>query len=256
MSTKHAKPNTPHRPGALLCACGLLAFMAFFALAGASAKYLHKTETQGQAVAAEFYFTSDLLGETAASHTVTALEAGGTASVTFRLQNHADELRYAGVDIAYTVTAKDASGEPCTVSPASGKLAAGEGHDAEITLSGLQPGQTYTVTATATAPYTAKLTGTVTVQSRDDAVHCAVADKAQYIEATVWAVDYSGPMQLTYQAGLIPDNTDPLMKDWKIGPAATTVTVNLTANGAHVFRFFKSADYAGNGSEVTARAQQ
>ena len=254
MRTKRTKPNTPHRPGALLCACGLLAFMAVFALAGASAKYLHKTETQGQAVAAEFYFTSDLLGETAANHTVTALDADGTASVTFRLQNHADELRYAAVDIAYTVTAENTSGAACTVTPDSGKMPAGEGHDAAITLSGLKPGQTYTVTARATAPYTAELTGTVTVRSSNNEVRCTVEDKTQYVEATVRTVDYSGTVQLTYPAGLIPDNTDPLMDGWQTG-GDTTKEFTMGPNSAHVFRFFKSADYTGNGSEVTARAQ-
>lgn len=258
MSSRKTKRTATHRYRALLWACGLLAFITVLATAGVSAKYIHQTEVQGQAVAAEFYFASDFLSENGETHTVTALENGGTASVTFALQNHADELRYSEVDIAYTVSVKPAG--DVTVTPASGTISAGKNanenqtNDAAITISGLKRGKTYTVTATATTPYTATLTGTITVQERDDTVHCEVTDKTQYIEVTVYTVDYSGNVQITYPAKLIPDNTDSVMADWKTEEQAQTKTVKMEANSAHVFRFFKASGYTGSGSEVTANA--
>ena len=63
-----------------------------------AAKYMQSTPKQDTVLAKEFYFTSDLLdGET---HEITALDQGEdgnyTASVTFQLMNHEDELRYSG----------------------------------------------------------------------------------------------------------------------------------------------------------------
>lgn len=249
MKQNKKRQHPRRRGGILLRACGLAAFIALTAglVAGVSAKYVHRTETPGQAAAANFYFVSDLLdGQT---HTVTATEADGTASIIFCLQNHADALRYSEVDIAYTVTVDDAN---VGVSQASGTLEKGEDHDVSITLSGLQPGKTYKVTAKATAPYAKELTGTIVVAAMDNTVHYQTKDRDAYLEVTVWTVDYSGQVELTYPAGLIPDNTNPVMRDWKSGD--TSREFSMTENSAYVFRFFKGAGYT-EGGEVTAHAK-
>lgn len=130
MRKKQTSAARTHRRSALLYACGLLAFIAVFAAAGVKAKYIHTTAVPGQAVAAEFYFASDFLSTSGTAHTVTALEADGTASVTFALQNHADALRYSAVNIDYTVSVDNGG----TVNPASDTMQAGQNHDASITL--------------------------------------------------------------------------------------------------------------------------
>ena len=251
-NNRQAAPR--HRTRTLLRFCGLFAFLAaLVAIGGVSARYAHRTLTNASATAAVFYFASDLLdGET---HTLAALNADGTASITFALQNHADALRYAGVDITYTVTVtpaqEDARAAEATVTPADGTLAAGPGSDAAITVSGLQPGQSYTVTAAATAPYTAELSAVFRVSAVDDAVHSDTVDHGAYIEATVWTVDYSGPVTLSWPGTLLPDNTDPWMADWQTADGQKKF--EMEANSAHVFRFFKASDTADE-SEVTVHA--
>lgn len=244
------KPNAAnaHRHGALLGVCGLLAFMVVFAIAGASAKYSHKTDNQAQAVAAEFYFASDFLSADGPTHTVAALDSG-TATVEFTLQNHADALRYTPVDIAYTVTVDDSS---VTVDPAGGTIAGGAVRDRKIKLTNLQPGHTYTVTASTTKPYAATLTGTIQVSAADNTVTCAQTDKGQYIEVTISTKDYAGQVDLTYPAGLIPDNTDSRMADWTTGEQTKQIT--METNSAVVLRFFKDSGYNSE-SKVTASAQ-
>lgn len=260
MKNRMGKNQWFHRHATSLRVCGLLAFIAILATAagGASAKYIHKTETKATATAEEFYFKSDLLdGET---HTVSALESDGTASVTFALQNHADELRYTGVEISYTVKVEKKGdngtvSDGVTVSPSQGTIAGGEKRDENITVSGLQAGESYTVTATSTSPYAETLTGTIQVTTSDLEVHSETDKKDQYIEVTVWTVDYSGQVTMTYPAGWIPDNTDSMMEDWKTGTETQNRTFNMKANSSHVFRFFKGTTYSDE-SGVTVSAAQ
>lgn len=227
-----------------------------------AAKYMQSTPKQDTVLAKEFYFTSDLLdGET---HEITALDNDGkgnyTASVTFQLMNHEDELRYSGVEIACSVSVenttntnaaesnisiKDANGDVINgQKPDQGiKLDGGKISDQSITVSGLQPGESYFVTAATSNTYEKTLTATIKVNSIDNKVYCHLSDEGAYINVTVWTDDYAGDINLAYPAGLIPDNTDSWMADWSRGSAEKTIkdnqNGNMGANASHVFRFFK-----------------
>lgn len=222
------------------------------------AKYIHETKTTNGATAREFYFTSDLLD--GKEHEITATDEG-TASVTFQLGNHEDSLRYSEVDIDYTVNVvqndSDTEIEDENIANKTGKINKGSVQNAEVTIKNLEPGKTYTVTATTSNTYKKTLTGTIKVKNIDQKVYTSVRDKNSYIEVTVWTVDYSGTVKLTYgDIKLIPDNTDSMMETAKRGGD----TLNFTgwkANTSHVFRFFKedttkkSYKAAVNGTEVT-----
>ena len=223
----------------LMMVC-ILAFGAF----AVYAKYVQTSRYNDAVAAKEFYFSSDLLdGEL---HEVPAVETDGTAEVTFHLMNHEDQLRYSTLPVSYEVTWENADGETQSASEAEnrirGEMSAGKGNnydtnDAKITISGLEAGNTYRITARSFAPYTKTLTGTVRVQAQDKQVHAVLEDLGNYVEITVWTVDYSGNVALQCADSLIPDNTDSWMQDAKTGEKQT---YEMGANTSHQFRFFKS----------------
>ena len=121
------------------------------------------------------------------------------------------------------------------------KLDGGKISDQSITVSGLQPGESYFVTAATSNTYEKTLTATIKVNPIDNKVYCDLSDEGTYINVTVWTDDYAGDINLAYPAGLIPDNTDSWMADWSraSGEMNTVTLTNMGANASHVFRFFK-----------------
>lgn len=128
-----------------------------------SARYQSRVENRNNSVtAADFYFESDLLdGE---QHAV-GLGEDGIACVTIPLRNYDDEQRCAETDIVYTVTVTDESNETekITVADETGTLTGNVKSDANITVSGLQEGKIYTITAMTNNTYQKTLTGTIFV---------------------------------------------------------------------------------------------
>lgn len=224
------------------------------------ARYQREFSSDGSAKAQNFYFTSDFLD--GGIHTL----AAGSTEVKFTLGNHADELRFSEVNINYTVTVSPAEGGTApTVTGDSGTLTKGQRSDATVTISGLVPGGTYTVTATGTGGYQETLTATINVLSGDAVVYKYLdTTHSEYVLLTVWAQGYTGSVTITPAAGknLIPDNTDPRMVDVQTGAAITdTASFDTSTSGyaSHTYRFFGSgvtaADFTvtyGDGGSKTA----
>ena len=176
-------------------------------IGGVSAKYVKDVGgTKALVRAKEFYFSSDLLAENGAHYDLNP----GTTSVTFELRNHDDQLRFSEEPVEYKVTADNGA----TVSSTPDKLTA-ENPNATITLSGLQDGKTYTVTAVGSAGYKKTLTATFTVKAQSEGVykHLNVTPDASgtHILLTVWTENTSGDVTIQFPAGLIPDATDPAL---------------------------------------------
>ena len=182
--------------------------------------------------------------------------------------NYADELRYSGTEIKYSVTVKEKDTDiqlaDNNINNQTGTIATGEKHFADVTLSNLAAGKTYTVTATTSNIYKKTLTGTIKVNASDRQVYAKVSDNTnQYIEVTVWTTDYTGQVTLTYgNIGLIPDNTDDMMSDMQ-STGGTITNNNWGTNTSHVFRFFKTTESAkyrvtvdNESKEVTVSAEQ
>ena len=231
-----------------------------------SAKYIKQRDLDdNSAKAQEFYFESDLLD--GGEHEIVATkDAVGnvTGSVTIRLKNYVDELRFSETEIVYDVSVKktDTNTDTDTLLPASsiqnksGTIAAGSKQKQDVTISNLEPGKTYLVTAVTDNIYKKTLQGTIKVLAPDENVNAAVNDQTEYIEVTVWTTDYTGEVTLNYgNIGLIPDNTNAKMR----GASSTGGRIsesNWEANTSYVFRFFKTDtdqkyDVAVSGTEVT-----
>lgn len=235
--TNKEKQRKKSRKGGVLPAF-LLAFLLVFAILGVTlAKYVQRTERVDAVTGSEFYFTSPQLTEEGATYTLSA----DTTQLSITLCNYADELRISDVDIAYSVEVDNGA----IISPDSGTIQTGD-KTATVTLSNLQPGQTYTVTATATSPFSAKLTGNFTVASENSALHYSVADKADspYALLTVWTDNYAGNVTVSWQAGLIPDSTDAKFDGVSTYSGGTysagSVKTVVDAYSSYTYRFFKS----------------
>ena len=143
-----------------------------------SARYQSRVENRNNSVtAADFYFESDLLdGE---QHAVGLVE-DGNACVTIPLRNYDDEQRCAETDIVYTVTVIDESNETekITVADETGTLTGNVKSDANITVSGLQEGKIYTITATTNNTYQKTLAGTILVS---DVISETVVEEVQSV---------------------------------------------------------------------------
>ncbi len=191
-----------------------------------AAKYINEKSSTGVIGAKNFYFTSNFLDGTL--HTL----APGTTSVSFSVGNHEDDLRYSEVKINYTVTVDNGA----TIENGTGTLASGAVNDAEITVSGLTAGKTYTVTATGTGGYSKTLTATIVVaQSQSKLYYNVDNSAADYILLTVWNEgDADGNVTISYTG--IPDNTNPDMGDWQTN--GTSKAVAIPAHASKVFRFF------------------
>ena len=224
-----------------------------------SARYIKQTDTKNNSAAAkEFYFESDLLdGE---EHEVVAT-GKGTASVTIRLKNYVDDLRYSETKIDYNVAVQEVKEDGTYVqlpnskiSNQTGTLATTGKQHADVTLSNLQAGETYMVTATTNNIYQKTLSGTIKVKAPDTNVYAEISSNTdQYIEVTVWTTDYAGEVTMKYDNGtLLPDNTDTLMRS-VLSTSDTFYSGTWKANTSHVFRFFKTTDAAGKTYQVIVK---
>lgn len=258
---------------ARMCMPWMVVCILAFGASMVYAKYIQTSQYNDAVTAREFYFSSDVLD--GGVHEIPALDVDEngmtTATLTFHLMNHEDQLRYSDVAIAYEVAWEEGqknTAETDHVGPVDGNdsetsvndkkkigtIAAGEGHngqtnDQTVTISGLEQGKTYTVTAAATAPYTKTLSATIKVQEQDLALHATLADYGSYMEITVWTVDYNGLVTLNCADTLIPDNTDSMLENAVTGTPIRNIS--MSENTSHVFRFFKSDSSKGYHCQVS-----
>ncbi len=186
-----------------------VAILATFS--GVYAKYvktLHKQ--QGLVTSQVMYFESDYLRAEGAEYTISG------DSVTFELRNYPDALRVSELPVTYEVSVTGGA----TIKINSDAVTAGEfaangmQQTATVEISGLQRGQTYTVTATGKNGFVRTLSATFNVQAAETQVFKRVEQTEHYVLLTVWTQDVSAvSATIEFPEGLLPDNTDPLMKD-------------------------------------------
>ena len=66
------------------------------------------------------------------------------------------------------------------------------------------------------------------------------------------SLKYKGDVKITIPSGLIPDNTNDILKNVKTGDAQFTDTVNFSENySSYEYRFFKSSSQDVNVNDFT-----
>ena len=219
----------------LLIALGLLA-----AVAGVSAKYAQTKTDVKDTVAEDFYFTSTMLTSDEKGVSYTLMPT--TTELEIPLCNYADSLRYATADITYSYTVTKDNTE---VTHGNGTLSGKQLTTDYISLTNLTKG-TYTVTATAARPFAATLTGSFTIPEESGGVKYSVSDSAgsPFATLTVWTTNYSGNIQITWPAGVIPDSTDPalagVITNSGSSYGAGSLTVTSSTYESNTYRFFKT----------------
>lgn len=221
--------------------------LLIFLVGAVIGRYQRQLSSDNSVKAKEFYFTSNFLD--GSTHTL----APGSTEVTFTLGNHADDLRFSEVAIEYTVTVDN--GATVKNNTGSGTLATGDVQDAAVTISDLQDGQTYTVTATGkavtatgTVGYSKTLTATINVADNLAHIYYHQDISEEYILLTVWNEgEQAGNVTINYTG--IPDNTNPNMTDWNTGgETAQEETVSIEPHESKVFRFFNATDITVDGA--------
>ena len=226
-------------------------------ITGVVAKYVYRNGGMNMVISREFYFTSNLLKENGANYILNP----NVSEITFTLGNHRDALRWAEDDISYQITV---SGE-ATVNETSGTLVRQTDKTTvkTITLSGLLPGKTYTVTATGKAGYKKVLSATFTVGTNQQKVYKYLdTTNDAYVLLTVWTENVAGNLQFQFPAGLIPDNTDPIMEEitnfsgeiYNSGNVLDGVSL-AAINSSRTYRFFKGGAGIVTADDFTVQLQ-
>lgn len=237
---KYCKRRAFLPTGSLLIAvCFLLAISSAL-----TAKYLSQRSHDNAAEALVFYFESDYLAAAGSSNEVYVLKEG-VYDISFDIRNHPDSLRYAETNIQYTVSlTKDGQ----RVDSKSGSLAGGKQSADEIQFTVAEAG-TYVVTAQATGPYVKTLQASFVVKPASNTFSYSVSDNAgsPFLKVDITSQNYTGNVVISYPAGVMPDNTDPLLT----GAASGSCTVALKAHGSYTFLFFKSNPSASYADSIT-----
>lgn len=227
-----------------------VAILATFS--GVYAKYvktLHKQ--QGLVTSQVMYFESDYLSAEGAEYTISG------ESVTFELRNFPDALRVSELPVTYEVSVDNGATIKIngTVATTGEFEANGTQQTATVEISGLQRGQTYTVTATGRNGFVRTLSATFTVQAAETQVFKRVEQTEHYVLLTVWTQDVTGTAIIQPPASLIPDNTDPILAGFATGASITDSQSFAKAYSSRTYRFFISntdtAKYSADDFAVT-----
>lgn len=204
------------------------------------AKYIIERNKFATVTSPDFYFESDILTESGGLYYINSM----TESVTVTLKNSADDLRISQMDVYYTVTVTGGA----TLSKESGKLTASPSPASdEITVSGLEEGETYTLEATGYTKNgeeigfskTIKIDIEVEESSAKVYKHLDVSG-GNYVVLTVWTKNLKGDVTVAFPDGLIPDNTNPGMESAQSSVKSFTDENTLEVYSSHTYRFFKS----------------
>ena len=222
-----------------------------FTVGGVFAKYIYNSGGMGLLSSKEFYFTSNLLTENTAKYVLNSK----TTEISFTLGNNADKLRFSQDNIKYSITVECKSGdsypeENIKYADSEQVLSGGSVDTTSITLKGLTMGETYTVTATGKAGYKQTLKAEFTVSDKEENVHMHLdTSNDAFVLLTVWTHNMTGPLTVITPAGLIPDNTDPILRKvynysgTEYGAVQFTDNTNFTeAYSSYTYRFFISED--------------
>lgn len=228
---------------------------------GLYAKYVSEASAENDALASEFYFTSNMLTEDGQAYTLPV----GTTEFAFELRNSEDDLRWSAKDVSYTcaVTGDDDGAAAPAIAPDEGTLSANSSTatTATINVSNLTAG-TYTVSATASSPLSKTLKAKVVIPEADETLTVKVEDSAgsPYALMTVSTKEYSGDITISWTEGLIPDSTQSdfanVTSNSTSGATAGSTTVSLGSYSSNTYRFFKTdktQNYS-TGSSLSASA--
>ena len=222
----------------------LLIAIPVFLIGGTIAKYINEKNMDIVYEASNFYFESDLLSDNTEPSVYTYNR--GNTTISIKLMNNVDDLRYSEVDIEYLVSITDINGNKIEdkngnqINSISGTLEKGSIKSDVITFDNLKTGN-YLVTAKAISPYTKTIQGTFSITEKNEKINYQVNDSigSPILQLTVLTEDYSGDVKITWPVNVVPDSTDENFENVNIGYNGGSEKVTFDANSEYTFQFFK-----------------
>ena len=223
MNENEKKRKSPILARPWILALALVLVGGLIALAPVAAKYLTgRSEPQEIVDTYDFYFRSNYLTDETTPPEIRV--NAGVTSVDVELYNFEDELRIADLQINYVVTVQEeGASQPTTVS--TDHLTADTKDTKTVTISGLENGKTYTVTAVGTNGYSKTLRAKLVVDAVESKVYMSLQQTGSFglirtYELTVWTVgDAQGTATIGYR-GL----TTPLTGSWPASVSTSSFT--------------------------------
>ena len=255
----------------------LVVLMLVVAIGTVSAKYIFSSSSEGIFRTKEFYFTSDILKEEDINYRINY----DAQYITFEISNGLDEDRYATDNIVYTISVTDANGNRTAAvvenlntretGVSGGTIFSQNGYQTikfKISGIGTGDGESYSVKdtykvhvnakmgenlASSIFGYSKDMYATFTPTTRaENVAYKSIKTTKEYLELNVWTEYVNAPEKISVEYGdmsassvLLPDNTDPAMRDVKVNTARTTQkiyfedTMNFDESYAfHTYRFF------------------
>lgn len=216
----------------------LTAVLATGLLAGGLlAKYRSDNQKQAEMISAQFHVSSDYLTEEGSSYDITDWQNG------FEIQLYNYEKENTALisedDITYEVSLSD------TTKWKTGKLngtirksSEKQSQSIKITPTSASAGESITVTVNITKPFTKTLKATFTLKGKSQPNYTITDNEDGSILVTIQSNSYSGDFTVNWkEEKYTPDNTNPLMTEWKNSSQTITVQKNTT----YELLFFKKS---------------
>lgn len=224
--------------------CFVLALTLALSSAGATlARYVAEDSSQGMAIAAPFYFSSDKLSDAAPVYAISEPQGSEQAEISFDLYNYVDDLRRTGVNISYTITVYRGVGTAGTElrdKGSSGTLS-GSGRSEQAVSILLDRsdfgGETgVTVVARASAPY--EKTISASFQFTPQGGESLTGSLAAQDNALVLTISggSGSTVTVTWPVGLTPDASDSIFA----GASGNSVSFTADAGVRYALNFLRS----------------
>ena len=233
---------------AIIVLIAVLAGLILGSVGAVVAKYANERKGDRILSAKQFYFESNYLTLNNKSYSLNSTQS----SVTIELYNFENEWRISEVDTSYTVTVVSDDTEFLIDGKKTDTKTYSATKNVETTikvyLTDLKPGKSYEITAVANGGYTKTLKATFTVKETSDGFYMNVESETNYVILTVWTQNTSGEVSVSFPAGLIPDATDPFLKEIDVNYEDGSYksggfTFNIGTYSSRSFRFFKANNY-------------
>ena len=195
---------------------------------GLAAKYVTERKYEAEMLSSDFHISSNYLQEVDedAAYTVSDWGEHGIEILLFNYEKE-NVTSISGTDMKYKVEVPANWDVTVTDDIANSIAVDGNGdytfeksdvkasHKLLLSYTGTgEPSETILVIVTTTNPYKKTLAATFTLEGKRGAEY-KVEDNGDYCVVTIYTNDYAGDMKVTWDDAFAPDNTNPLMKNWK-----------------------------------------
>ena len=188
----------------ILLICAVLAVAVILTTGVVLAKYTTERGGNHSVTSNEFYFESNKLKEGGIIYDINS----DVTAIEFELYNFKDALRVSELDSTYTisVTCDEGGDTDFDLDRTTHNASAMSSDTLTVKLSGLEPGNTYTVTAVSEAKYQKTLSATFKVKDVPKKIYKNVlVDPEGFLTLTVKVENLTGTLTVEFPAGLAPD---------------------------------------------------